>query len=122
MLSETLIINSITFCTDSILVFIFCHCPCSPMSCTICVFLNYCNLSHLFFDTNCASCVVCPVSAEGEEQEQPAQAGSKTKRLPREVKTRLAKVARLAVCAIETFHSLALALWLALHVVMYYGQ
>ncbi|KAG0623138.1 hypothetical protein M758_3G150900 [Ceratodon purpureus] len=40
--------------------------------------------------------LLCPVSAEGEEQEQPSNAGSKTKRLPREVKTRLAKVARLA--------------------------
>lgn len=46
------------------------------------------------------------MSAEGEEQEQPSQAGAKRNRLPRDVKTRLAKVARLAVCATETYHGL----------------
>lgn len=40
---------------------------------------------------------VCPSSAEGEDLEQPSQSGGKAKRLPREVKMRLAKVARLAV-------------------------
>nr|PNR57129.1 hypothetical protein PHYPA_004122 [Physcomitrium patens] len=40
--------------------------------------------------------LLCPQSAEGEVQEAPSQPGAKAKRLPREVKTRLAKVARLA--------------------------
>lgn len=62
------------------------------------------------------------MSADGEEQEQPPQAGAKTKRLPREVKTRLAKVARLAVCATETYHSLVYGLQSCLHIVTYYGQ
>lgn len=44
----------------------------------------------------------CPSSAEGEDLEQPSQSGGKAKRLPREVKMRLAKVARLAVRSTET--------------------
>nr|XP_024392536.1 ubinuclein-2-like isoform X3 [Physcomitrium patens] len=40
--------------------------------------------------------LLCPPSPEGEEQEALSQPGAKAKRLPREVKTRLAKVARLA--------------------------
>ncbi len=39
----------------------------------------------------------CPPTADGEEPEQPSQSGGKAKRLPREVKQKLAKVARLAV-------------------------
>jgi hypothetical protein len=39
----------------------------------------------------------CPPRADGEEPEQPPQSGGKAKRLPREVKQKLAKVARLAV-------------------------
>ncbi|CAM6021935.1 unnamed protein product [Sphagnum balticum] len=38
----------------------------------------------------------CPPRADGEEPEQPPQSGGKAKRLPREVKQKLAKVARLA--------------------------
>ncbi|CAM6010448.1 unnamed protein product [Sphagnum balticum] len=38
----------------------------------------------------------CPPTADGEEPEQPSQSGGKAKRLPREVKQKLAKVARLA--------------------------
>ncbi len=42
----------------------------------------------------------CPPTADGEEPEQPSQSGGKAKRLPREVKQKLAKVARLAVSCI----------------------
>jgi hypothetical protein len=113
-----LILNRNTSGTNSILVLssVFVHVY-------LCLALFLTLLQHnLFFDTKWALCVVCPVSAEGEEQEQPSQAGTKIKRLPREVKTRLAKVARLAVCATETCHSLALALWSFLLFVVYYGQ
>jgi hypothetical protein len=44
----------------------------------------------------------CPPRADGEEPEQPPQSGGKAKRLPREVKQKLAKVARLAVRCICT--------------------
>ncbi len=50
----------------------------------------------------------CPPTADGEEPEQPSQSGGKAKRLPREVKQKLAKVARLAVSSGCTGHQCVL--------------
>lgn len=51
----------------------------------------------------CCRLAVCPPTADGQEAEKTGHTGGKNKRLPRDIKMKLAKVARLSVSSISLF-------------------